>query len=99
MVACSTEAVGEIPEVRIIGTAREKTGVLSFTLAGLHPHDVGTILDTEGVAVRAGHHCAQPVMDHYGVPATVRASLGVYNRDEDVDRLVAGLRRALEIFA
>jgi cysteine desulfurase/selenocysteine lyase len=99
LLACATEAVAEIPEVRIVGTAREKTGVLSFTLGDVHAHDVGTILDAEGVAVRAGHHCAQPVMDHYGVPATVRASLGVYNRRGDVDRLVAGLRRALEIFA
>jgi selenocysteine lyase/cysteine desulfurase len=68
-----------VPGVRLIGTARRKAAVLSFVLDGVHPHDVGTILDHEGVAVRAGHHCAMPVMDRFGVPATVRASLGLYN--------------------
>ncbi len=99
VLALATDALAEIPEVRLIGTARERTGVLSFTLADIHAHDVGTILDAEGVAVRVGHHCAQPVMDHFGVAATVRASFGVYNRREDIEPLVRGLHRALELFA
>jgi cysteine desulfurase/selenocysteine lyase len=85
--------------VELIGTARHKAGVLSFVLDGIHPHDVGTILDREGVAVRTGHHCAQPVMDRYGVPATVRASLGLYNTREDLDALARGLGVVREMFA
>jgi len=73
--------------------------VLSFAIEGVHPHDVATVLDREGVAVRAGHHCAQPLMERFGVPATVRASFGVYNTRADVDALVAGLRAVLEVFA
>ncbi|MFV1959823.1 MAG: aminotransferase class V-fold PLP-dependent enzyme, partial [Planctomycetota bacterium] len=84
---------------RPIGTAREKSAVLSFVLDGIHPHDVGTILDREGVAVRTGHHCAFPVMEHFSIPATTRASFGVYNRREDVDALVEGLARVREVFA
>jgi cysteine desulfurase/selenocysteine lyase len=95
----ATERVAAIPGVRIFGTARQKTGVLSFTLEGIHAHDVGTILDAEGVAVRSGQHCAQPVMDWFGVPATIRASFGIYNTREDVDALVAGLKKAAEMFA
>ncbi len=94
----ATEAVSAIPGARLFGTAREKSGVLSFLLDGIHAHDLGTILDREGVAVRAGHHCAQPVMQHFGVPATVRASLGVYNTRADVDALVRGLNVAREVF-
>jgi cysteine desulfurase/selenocysteine lyase len=93
-----TREVGALPGVRLVGTAERKSGVLAFTLAGIHPHDVATILDREGVAVRAGHHCAQPVMARFGVPATVRASLGVYNTREDVDALVRGLRTATLVF-
>jgi cysteine desulfurase/selenocysteine lyase len=85
--------------VRLIGTAPEKTGVLSFVMEGVHPHDIGTILDQEGIAIRTGHHCAQPVMDRFGLPATARASLGVYNTREDLDALVAGLARVREVFA
>ncbi len=95
----ATKAVSSIPGVRIIGTAPEKAGVLSFTLEGVHPHDVGTILDRDGIAVRTGHHCAQPVMDRFGVPATSRASFGLYNTSAEVDALAAGLRRVQEIFA
>jgi cysteine desulfurase/selenocysteine lyase len=95
----ATEAVGGIPGVNLIGTAREKEAVLSFTIDGVHPHDGGTILDREGVAVRAGHHCAQPVMDHFGVPATLRASFGVYNTLEEIDRLVVAIHRVQEVFA
>jgi cysteine desulfurase/selenocysteine lyase len=93
-----TREVGALPGVRLIGTAAHKSGVLAFVMSGIHPHDVATILDREGVAVRAGHHCAQPVMQRFGVPATVRASLGVYNTREDVDALVRGLRTAIEVF-
>jgi cysteine desulfurase/selenocysteine lyase len=93
-----TELLREIPEVRLVGTAARKAGVLSFVVDGVHPHDVGTILDQEGIAVRAGHHCAQPVMERFGIPATVRASLGLYNTREDVERLAAGLRKVVEIF-
>ena len=84
--------------VRIIGTARDKTAIISFMVDGVHPHDVGTILDREGVAVRTGHHCAQPVMDRYDVPATVRASFGLYNTRAEVDVLIAALGRVQEIF-
>jgi len=93
-----TERLSEIPEVRILGTAPRKAAVISFMLDGIHPHDVGTILDREGIAVRAGHHCAQPVMDRFGVPATTRASFGLYNTLEDVEALAAGLQRVREIF-
>jgi len=98
LLACATEAVGRIPGVRLVGTAREKAAVLSFVVEGVHPHDVGTILDREGVAVRAGHHCAQPVMDRFGVPATTRASFALYNTREEVDALVRGVERVREIF-
>jgi cysteine desulfurase/selenocysteine lyase len=93
----ATAALSEIPRLRLVGTAPEKTSVLSFTLDDIHPHDIGTILDMEGIAVRAGHHCAQPVMDHYGIPATARASLGIYNTRGEVDVLAAGLRKVLEV--
>jgi len=88
-----------IPGVRLIGTARRKAAVLSFVVEGIHPHDVGTVLDAEGVAVRAGHHCAQPVMERFGIAATTRASLGLYNTRADLDQLAAGLRKAKEMFA
>jgi cysteine desulfurase/selenocysteine lyase len=93
-----TRRLQEIPGLRLIGTAPEKEGVLSFVLDGVHPHDVGTILDREGIAVRAGHHCAQPVMKRFGVPATVRASLALYNTRGEIDALVAGLHRVREMF-
>ena len=94
-----TERLGAIPGLRLIGTAAEKCGVISFTLKDIHPHDVGTILDREGVAVRTGHHCAMPVMTYYGLPATVRASFGCYNTGADLERLLAGLERVREVFA
>ena len=84
--------------MRLIGTARDKASVLSFVIDGVHPHDVGTILDREGIAIRAGHHCAQPVMDHFGVPATARASVALYNTREDIDALVAGIHKVIEVF-
>jgi cysteine desulfurase/selenocysteine lyase len=90
--------LSEIPEVRLIGTAREKAAVISFVLEGVHPHDIGTILDQEGIAVRTGHHCAQPLMMRFKVPATGRASFGLYNTKEEADLLVAGLGKVLEVF-
>ena len=98
LLADATSRVRAIPGIRIIGTAAQKAGVLSFTIAGVHPHDIGTVLDREGVAVRTGHHCAQPVMDFFRVPATARASFGVYNRSEDVDALVAGIHEVKRMF-
>ena len=98
LLAYGTELLSEIPEVRLVGTAREKTGVLSFVVEGIHPHDLGTILDEEGIAIRAGHHCAQPLMARLGLPATARASLGLYNRESDLDRLADGIRKAIEVF-
>jgi cysteine desulfurase / selenocysteine lyase len=91
--------VREIPGARIIGQARNKTGVLSFLLEGVHPHDAGTILDSEGVAVRTGQHCAQPIMDRYGITATIRASLGIYNTREEIDVLVRALERVRGVFS
>ena len=96
LLARATELVGAVPSVRLVGTAREKAGVLSFVLEGIHPHDVGTILDDEGIAVRAGHHCAQPLMQRLGLPATVRASFAFYNTADEVDVLVRGVERAPE---
>ena len=94
----ATQRLREINSVRLIGTAPDKAAIVSFELDGIHPHDVGTILDREGVAVRTGHHCAQPVMDRFDVAATVRASFGLYNTRDEVDALVASLRRVQEIF-
>jgi cysteine desulfurase/selenocysteine lyase len=94
----ATEIIGAIPGVKLIGTAREKASVLSFTVDGIHPHDVGTILDQEGIAIRAGHHCAQPVMKRFDVPATARASLAFYNTKEEIDALAEGIQRTIEVF-
>lgn len=95
----ATSALSNIEGLRIIGTAREKVGVVSFVFDHVHAHDVGTILDQEGVAVRAGHHCAMPVMQRFGVPATTRASFALYNIREEIDVLVKGIHRALKVFA
>ncbi len=94
----ATEQVNRLPGVRIIGTAEKKAAVLSFTVGGVHPHDVGTLLNEEGVAVRTGHHCAQPVMQRFKVPATSRASFAFYNTHEEVDALVAGIRKVQKVF-
>jgi cysteine desulfurase/selenocysteine lyase len=94
----ATKAVQDLSGIRIIGTAKEKIGVLSFHFENVHPHDVGTFLDFEGVAIRTGHHCTQPLMNRYGVPATSRASFGMYNTMEEVDILVNGLKKILEVF-
>jgi cysteine desulfurase / selenocysteine lyase len=99
LLAYATEAVGAIPGIRLIGTAFDRAGVLSFVLDHVHPHDLGTILDREGIAIRTGHHCAQPVMERFGIAGTARASFAVYNTKEEVDALVAGIRAAREVFA
>ncbi len=95
----ATEAVSAVPGVRLVGTARDRAGVLSFVLEDVHPHDIGQILDQEGIAIRTGHHCCQPVMDRFHVPATARASFALYNTSADVDALVAGLYKVKEMFA
>jgi cysteine desulfurase/selenocysteine lyase len=94
----ATEKVSQIPGVRIIGTAREKVSVVSFVLDGVHPHDVGTVLDQEGIAVRTGHHCAQPLMERFKVPATARASLAFYNTKEEIDALVDAIEKTRHMF-
>ncbi|MGH9443326.1 MAG: SufS family cysteine desulfurase [Thermoanaerobaculia bacterium] len=99
LLAYATDRLLAVPGLRVIGTAREKAAVISFVLEGIHPHDVGTVLDQEGIAVRTGHHCAQPVMDRFGVPATARASFALYNTRDEVDALVAGLGKVRELLA
>ena len=94
----ATKQVSEIPGLRIIGSAKEKTSVLSFVLENIHPHDIGTFLDFEGVAIRTGHHCTQPVMQRFKIPATSRASFAMYNTKEEIDVLVNGLRKIIEVF-
>jgi len=94
----ATFHLSQVPGLRLIGTAPAKAAVLSFVLDEIHPHDMGTILDLEGVAIRTGHHCAQPLMDHYGLPATARASLAFYNTREEIDALCRGLEKVLEVF-
>ena len=95
----ATRRLSDIPEVKIIGTAAKKASVLSFTIEGVHPHDIGTILDQQGIAVRAGHHCAQPVMQFYDVPATARASFAFYNTREEIDKLADAVQKVIEVFA
>ena len=99
LLAYATQRLAAIPQVRVIGTARHKLGVLSFVIDGVHPHDVATVLDREGIAVRAGHHCAQPLMQRLGLRATTRASLALYNTREEIDALAAGIARAQELLA
>ena len=94
LLEAGTERLCEVAGLRLVGTARRKASILSFVMDGIHPHDIGTIVDGEGVAIRTGHHCAQPVMDRFGIPATARASLAMYNSVEDLDALVAALHRA-----
>ena len=94
-----TEALSQIPGLRIVGTAREKAAVLSFVMEGIHPHDIGTVLDRQGIAVRTGHHCAQPLMDRFQIPATTRASMAFYNTPAEIDALIAGLHKVKEVFS
>ncbi len=98
LTAYGAERLIEVPGLRLIGTARNKAAVLSFVLEGVHPHDIGTLLDRQGIAIRAGHHCAQPVMERFGVPATARASLSFYNTPEELDRLQEALCKVNEVF-
>jgi len=98
VVAYALDALLSTPGITIVGTPRKRAGVISFTIDGVHPHDAGTILDRDGVAIRAGHHCSQPLMDFYGVPATNRASFGVYNTRDDADRLVTAIKKVQEVF-
>jgi cysteine desulfurase/selenocysteine lyase len=99
LLALATEKVNALSGVEIIGTAKDKASVLSFMIDGVHPHDVGTIFDQRGVAIRTGHHCAQPVMEFYDIPATARASFAFYNNDEDVDALIKAIIKTQELFA
>jgi cysteine desulfurase/selenocysteine lyase len=99
LTAYGTQVLQDVEGVRLIGTAREKSSILSFVMDGIHPHDIGTIVDREGVAIRTGHHCAQPVMERFGVPATARASIAMYNTREEIDRLGRALRKVREVFA
>lgn len=99
LLAYATATVSAIPGVTLIGTARQKAGVLSFVMDGIHPHDIGTIFDQEGIAVRTGHHCAQPVMQRFDVPATARASFALYNTRQEIDALARGIRKVREVFA
>ncbi len=98
LLSYGTRALQQEPRVRLIGTAPNKAGVLSFLVEGVHPHDIGTILDRQGIAIRAGHHCAQPVMDRLGIPATARASLALYNTTAELDALLQGIRKVKEVF-
>jgi len=99
LIEYATEAAGDVDGLRLIGTAKNKASILSFVLDGVHPHDLGTILDHEGVAIRTGHHCAMPIMDRFGVPATARASFAFYNTRQEVDVLFAGIRNARKVFS
>ena len=98
MLEAATSKIGEIPGVRLIGTAQHKSSIVSFIMDGVHPHDVGTVVDNEGVAIRTGHHCAMPLMKRYGVAATARASFALYNTREEVDTLAAALWKVKEVF-
>jgi len=93
----ATERISQIPAVQVIGTAREKVSVLSFVVEGVHPHDAGVMLDQEGIAIRTGHHCAQPVMERFNIPGTIRASLAFYNTKEEIDALVTGIEKVKEV--
>ena len=99
LLAYATERMADIPGLRILGHAKAKASVLSFVIEGIHPHDVGSILDAEGVVVRAGHHCAQPVMTRFNIPATTRASFAYFNTREEVDILVSAIQKAIELFS
>src|SRR5439155_11469369 len=98
LLAYATERVQSVPGLRVVGTAREKASVLSFVMEGIHPHDIGTVLDQEGIAIRAGHHCAQPLMQRFGIDATARASFAFYNTREEADALVHGIHKVREVF-
>ncbi|HEV7716720.1 MAG TPA: aminotransferase class V-fold PLP-dependent enzyme, partial [Steroidobacteraceae bacterium] len=98
LLTVGTAELSRLPGIVIVGTAAEKAAVISFTMAGIHPHDIGTVLDAEGIAVRTGHHCAMPVMDFFEIPATARASFGCYNTVGEIGKLVAALQKVREVF-
>ena len=98
LLAMATRALSQFPEVRIVGTAEKKASVISFLVEDVHPHDIGTILDQEGIAIRTGHHCAEPVMEFYGIPATARVSLAFYNTSDEIQRLALGIEKVLKVF-
>ena len=95
----ATQEIKKIEEVKVIGNSSEKASVLSFVIDGIHPHDIGTIMDKHGVAIRTGHHCTQPIMDFYEISATARASFGIYNSKEDVDKMIYSIKKTIEVFA
>ena len=95
----ATNAASTIKDLKLIGTAAQKAAILSFVIDDIHPHDIGTILDHDGVAIRTGHHCAMPVMDRFGIPATARASFSFYNTTEEIDKLIVGIEHAKEVFS
>jgi cysteine desulfurase/selenocysteine lyase len=99
LLAHATRVLSKIPQLHIVGTASDKASLVSFTVDNVHPHDLGTILDEDGIAIRTGHHCAMPVMDFFKLPATARASFAFYNTFEEIDRLAAGIERARKLFA
>jgi cysteine desulfurase / selenocysteine lyase len=99
LTAYATDVLQAIPGIRLIGTSPDKSSIVSFVMDGVHPHDIGTIVDREGVAIRTGHHCAQPVMERFGVPATARASIAMYNTREEIDALGRALEKVREVFA
>jgi len=95
----ATEKLSEVDGLRIIGNAKDKASVISFVIEGIHPYDIGTIIDTDGIAIRTGHHCTQPIMDRFKIPATSRASFSIYNTKEEIDKLVKGLIKVKKMFA
>ena len=99
LLTLATQALSSVKGLRIIGTAAEKASIVSFVLDGIHAHDVGTILDQDGIAIRAGHHCTMPLMDRFGVPATARASFAFYNTPQEIDCLVKSVRKAIQVFS
>ena len=99
LLAYGTKTLLSIPDLRLIGTAKNKASILSFVIPGIHPHDLGTLVDREGVAIRTGNHCTQPVIERFGLPATARASLAFYNSTDDIDRLVDAVNKAKKIFS
>ena len=98
LLAYGTEAIADVDGLRLIGTAAKKASILSFVMEGAHPHDIGTIVDRDGVAIRTGHHCTQPVMDRFDIPATARASIAMYNTRDELDALARALKRVREMF-
>jgi len=95
----ATEKISSIENVRIIGTSNKKASVISFVIDNIHPHDIGTIMDKLGIAIRAGHHCTQPIMDFYEIPATARASFAIYNTKIDIDKLVEAIEKTKDVFS